>query len=606
MKNNDWIESLSDETISFLLKKELNLKEVPYFLNNKILSQLQNPPVNQKLSHRRIIPVLLSSAIVLIFMMTSVFILFYSGPLNAKETGVVGAVSIIDRSEIVNTIYEGVTIATDVDSFYRIEIEGRGIVTLDKSTNITIERLDKGLINDNTIIKLNEGRLLLEIDPLKFGSDFIIKTPAGVVKVIGTHYSVQYFNNEMNVTVIDGVVSVITDSLSVNVEAGRYFSTLNGGVRDLTESEISIFEHLKNVFDNKISDEDLPDIDSENDIIELKPEEFIVNRIGSAASRIEPTKSKVLSIIGAGDISIITTESSLAFANQSGIIKILDYGGNTGIYFQSKPVIMEGKLYIISTTQKLLIIDIDTMNEITRSAVSGSMIFGFEIVQNQGGFRVPFINGVHFLNSDGSFDLNKIIRLNNPTTPLIMDNKIFAVSYLENKSVFFETKTASRIASFSLNNRAIINPVIIDNIIYVFDQTGTAYRYKADATEIPAIQTGVVPVSNMYLYGRFGYQLTADGYLNRFNPVDCSYLRIIKIEDNVDLTMGLFKKPVIFDGYIYTGTSDGRIIKINVFNYSDIEEIKISDYGFTGNSSAINGIIYSGTSDGSIFTGTIR
>ncbi|HOO57473.1 MAG TPA: FecR family protein [bacterium] len=116
---------------------------------------------------------------------------------------------------------EGAAVRTLKDSGAVLRWFSGNTIKISQLTAITISKLLAGGGVEKTSIDIEKGRALVAARKLEGReSVFEIRTPYGTAAVRGTRFVVEVDETESRIIVIDGIVEVITDDLSVTLDAG--------------------------------------------------------------------------------------------------------------------------------------------------------------------------------------------------------------------------------------------------------------------------------------------------------------------------------------------------------------------------------------------------
>jgi hypothetical protein len=121
----------------------------------------------------------------------------------------------IIKLNINDPIFEKDTLRTRANSLLKIKFNDEKLVILTEKTKITIDSY-----SNNKEISAIRGGIRNIVDKLKIDETYKIKTTTAIAGIRGTDFAVLSFGNETVVYVFDGIVNVVNQFGSVDVNKG--------------------------------------------------------------------------------------------------------------------------------------------------------------------------------------------------------------------------------------------------------------------------------------------------------------------------------------------------------------------------------------------------
>ena len=608
----DWIKKLDDSDISTLFDEYKSLENVPENFDKDIYKFIDK--VSQKevklgfLSNlfsfpKFIIPVTALASFLIIGLISFYNYTNYSRKQDKQISSVrqtqKGAYIIKKgrKSELIldDKISSGDVIKTDVSAECRIKLYDKAIVKINENSKINFVKIeDKDKIN----LALDYGVVLVNVSKLKNNEEFKIITDFAQINVVGTKFAIENKNNKYTqVFVTEGIVKV-----KPKYKTKHKFYSINAG-KKLFISKEKILEGKLTIEDNEklaeINNLEIEEDDSSKNTlrqnlkekinntkehIKEKKREWKIITTYQMENGNDTKKDKILGFTSVKDYIIAQTETSILCFDPAGTLKWQsNYGDKTGLFFMSLPVIFKNRIYLSSINKKMLVIDLKSGNEKKAIFTSGSICFGNQPVINNEILYLPFADGIYI------FDLIKnslyskpIISSYNPTTPVFKNNMIYFSSMVD-KNISCYDKDSS-VWTISLQDRTFSSPVIIKNYVFISDKKGNIYKISMDGKIINQTNINSGITSALISAQNNLFVLADNGYLYEINLDDLKFNKLIKIDNNFEESIYLYKKIVLINNKLLIGNDSGKVIIYN------IEDRNIENLDLDNNS--INSTVY--------------
>ena len=316
----------------------------------------------------------------------------------------------------------------------------------------------------------------------------------------------------------------------------------------------------------------------------------------------DSSKNSIIVIDTAENFFLTQTHTEVLCFNYKGnLIWKKTFGKEKGIFFMSKPLIYKDKIYLSSLNKKLLIFDFKTGNQINTIITPGSISFGYAISRYKDTLFLPYPDGIYLFNTKDSSLIEKpIIQIKSPSQPVIDGNTIYISSLIDN-TLYAYNINGGKLWSYPLNNRNLIQPTIINNNIYIGDNSGYIYKIDKNGNLQNNINLYSGIASIITQYDKYLFIILKNGTLYKLNQSNLEIENSIKIPYILDKYDENFIFTIlIINNIITTGNNNGEIIFIDPVKLNIINNLKLSDYSITSIGSYSNNSFLIGSSNGEI------
>lgn len=330
-------------------------------------------------------------------------------------------------------------------------------------------------------------------------------------------------------------------------------------------------------------------------------DEWKLKKIYNYNYKYDTSKNKILGFAISKKHIVAQTEVSLLCFNSKGrLIWKNEYGKEKGMFFKSIPVIHKQKVYVSSVNKIFLILDLKTGEEIKISSI-GDIIFGYKIVPYKNKIFIPFGDGIYIM-KDIDHDLgNKpLIFFNSPTTPLIIDDKIYISSFVDKIIACFDLE-GNKLWDYHTSARSINNLIFVKENIFGIDIFGNLYKLSFDGKLLQKaiISNGIT--SNLSKHNNNIFTIANDGYLYSINIDTLEKIKIFKVDEPTDNYDYIYKQPFIFNDKLFIGTDNGKVIIYDLASKKIEEIIKLSGSKISSSVYYTKNNYCTGTNAGEIF-----
>jgi len=461
--------------------------------------------------------------------------------------------------ENLSEIIQGDMIVTGSDSSCHIELESgfKQVLKIEEETSLTFQQIT-GIGQRGTILFLEKGASNFEITKKDSDVNFIVKTDLAEIEVTGTKFHVRSTENS-TISVSEGVVKVTPQNSQIApflLEAGKKVILRAG-------------------------DTSPPVITDGKDIVSQKM--WSATKQFSFNYTAKPRKNRVLGFASDSQYSVGLSEAEVVWWKNgiSGDYSRKVYGEIGGMYFKSIPQITDMIATIVSINQKMVQIDLQNSSD-RIIAVPGYISYGYTMLKDiSRGFNyVPLSDGIYrYDTSSSEIAETPLIAWNSPTTPLLLDGRIYVSSFLEpeNNIGCFDTN-GKMIWNKSLLQTAFSPLLDVDGFLYICDTAGMVYKISLTG-EIK--KRSILPeavTARMAVYKTGLYALANDGWLYRIDTKLLTVKKLFQVDDKPDKSIYLFKAPFIKDNRLLIGTDRGTLLAHN-FTDGKTTEIQLGKSG---------------------------
>ena len=284
-------------------------------------------------------------------------------------------------------------------------------------------------------------------------------------------------------------------------------------------------------------------------------------------------ENKVIGFVEAENFLLCQCLSSLlCFDSELNLIWEKEFGvGEKQLFFASKPVVTDNKIFLDSVNKKLLVLDLLSGDILKEIAVTGNLNFNYDIPIKDGIIYFPLSNGVIFLNSK-TLQVNRRINFENPSSPLLTENGIFLSSYINKKIAYYDYQTNLK-WEILFNNRVYSSPILLNSKIYVIDSSDKIYEITKTGKIINQITIESATIKKIFSFENSILYLNKEFNLMSFDTISKKVEKIIEVSNNISSDITIFEEE------LYWSNIDGELCRLSLRNQSFCRN-KISEIGF--------------------------
>ena len=141
----------------------------------------------------------------------------------------------------------------------------------------------------------------------------------------------------------------------------------------------------------------------------------------------------------------------------------------------------------------------------------------------------------------------------------------------------------------------------INNSLFIGDNSGTIYQLSLSGQIINKLNIGSTVLTEISLYNNNIYTIALDGYLYRIDLKTNNIIKVIKVDDNIEIDDYLIKSQLVYNKSLYIANSIGELFVINLENNSLLKKISAGKDKITTPVYHFNGYYYFGNATGDIF-----
>lgn len=620
----DWLKDLDDKKIKDALNDFSLLDEAPAELDNTILNLIEDnyrskkeaaATSNEERNTRTLfqlpafsMSLAFSCIILIIIIPLSIFLVNRSGQSPARRYYTTSpipsdgtVVKLRDNKPVASDdphIQKNDIIKTQDTSGYTLEVKDNFSLAFGKNTELKVISIDNR--SKKTKLNLSKGQIMADVDKTAHPL-FQIETDQALVTVIGTRFVVERDDDGRTlVAVNEGTVKVSTNKrprTTVFLTKGQCATIHNNRL-----TSIDIPEHINNTFSAPSEKSETMETDINEDA-DAPITISSVEKIYTHSYPADTGKNKILGITGTDDYIIAYTEVSLLCLSATNELQWKNtYGEDKGLFFMSRPVIADDYIYFSSLNQKLLVLDLKTGKEIDTINMEGNLTFGYQPVTYGDDIIIPLNTGIYTLtkNPAGTFETSLLSPVKNTTTPTIYNDAMYLTSFVENTLSCY-TLNGTQKWQTRLGANSLTSPVVLDDILFAADYTGTMYTYTLEGSLVNKKTLSAKIVGKQAVYNRSLFSIADDGFMYQINIDDLSHERLFRVDNQPDKSVYLYKSPLITTNSLLIGNDTGEIMIYDFKTGSLTKSTQKTPAKITASLYNYNGTFYTGTENGEIY-----
>ncbi len=508
------------------------------------------------------------------------------GTVQVERAGEVKSLSVGD------SIYQDDKLMT-IEGSYCSLVYDDNVIWLNENSELVFN-----IYNENeTVLNLLEGQVITSVASLDEDEIYEIVTNELNVSVVGTVFLVDSGNGVSSVAVRKGIVEIEyidKEKVEQKVELQKNESILieknigevKSGLEKKYIDSFNLFEIINATILSEEIGEELPisliddtieNIEDESDIYPIEETEIVyewnINKIhnGTGANIINISTSKYYAVAQSLD-------SFICFNMSGNLMWKKTYSEVEMGVFDTPAIIYGNKLYASSTKKKLIIVNLDNGRELNVIDIPGVISKNSNMTVYNGIVYLPIADGIYAFDTEDISE-DPVITYASAVSLIKEGNNYLMTSFIT-KGIASYDSNYTEIWNVSLDERIFSNPVF-NRSIYVTGYNGNIYKIDYDGNILNQANISNGFISQPVIYNNSIFILSNDGNIVEVSLSNLEIIKNIKIDNNPDPDIYIYKSVIINDKYIIIGSDTGEIIIYNI-NDATIEKT------FNTNSESIN------------------
>ncbi len=602
------LNSIPDDEFDKLVKEELQgVYRLPEYLDGIIANNIENRFKKQeekilqfKQEERKKVQrrfAYIAAAAIFILAPLFVFNILTSVPTSSYKIMLAqGTVEVERNSEIISlsvgdSVYEDDKLLISDGSYCTVSLNDETIISLSQMSELILNTINE----KDTVLNLLRGQVISSVASLDKNEIFEIITNELTASVVGTIFLVKADEDESTVAVNKGVVdinyydeeealqkAVLEKSESIIVS--DHSSNIIEGLEEEYIDSFDMFEVINTTILKEKLEVSIPiknriekteDISEENETTEETEYEWQINKIYNGAG------SNIINIATSKYYVVAQSLNSFVCFNISGskmweeIYSEVDAG-----LFDTPAIIYGNKLYALST-KKLIIINLDNGRELIIVDIPGVLSKNSYMTVYNGIIYIPFSDGIYTLDIDYNLSDVPVITYASAVS-LVKSNYYYYVTSYITKDISKYDSDYNKVWTVDLDERLFSAP-ILSNSIFITGYNGNIYKLDYDGNILSQANLASGFISKPVIYNDKLYILSNDGNLIEVSINNLRIIQNIKIDNDPEPEIYIYKSVVINNKYLLIGSNTGDII---IYNLDTGELEKTFNTGIAINASA--------------------